>query len=99
MCLRKCAILSAVAALAGCQEKPVEPCPDAGRDFIEQSVSAYFARSFPKVAQRDITILHDEKYESYPKSWMVSVDLPDRKYIALVSCSGKVELSGRDREP
>ena len=86
-------------ALFGCEQRPIEPCPQAGRDFLEGSIRAYFDKSYPKFGGSEVQILLDEEYNAYNKSWIVSVDAPDHEYFAIVSCTGRVELSGRQLGP
>ncbi|MBA1189328.1 hypothetical protein G7Z99_09730 [Pseudomonas entomophila] len=92
-------IASMLLALAGCENKKVESCPQAGRDFLEKSIRAHFDKSYPKFGGSAVQILSDEKYEKAPNVWMVSVNAPDKGYTALVSCTGQVELSGNQLGP
>lgn len=86
-------------ALVGCEERPIEACPQAGRDFLEKSIRAHFDKSYPQYGGGAVQILSDEEYNPATKSWIVSVDAPNKDYFALVSCSGRVELSGRQLGP
>lgn len=85
--------------LAGCGKQSVEPCPDATRAFIEDSVRTYFANTYPPIDGTLIDIASDEYYEPAAKVWLVSANTPDKDYFALVSCSGRVELSGKTLGP
>jgi len=82
--------------MVGCEKRQIEPCPQAGRDFLERSVRAYFDRFKPNQGGNFVQIFHDEEYNPSTKGWIVSVDSPDREYFALVSCAGSVELSVRE---
>lgn len=91
--------LLTLSALAGCGKQSVESCPNAGRAFIEDSVRTYFANTYPAIDSTSIDIASDERYEAAAKIWMVSANTSDKDYFALVSCNGRVELSGKKLGP
>lgn len=88
-----CALGLAMTALAGCDEASSPACPDASKAFLEDATRAYFSRLKPALSSTDISVGSDETYNRSGKNWVVSVDVPDKQYIAIVSCSGDVELS------
>ncbi|MCO8169267.1 hypothetical protein NJC40_15960 [Pseudomonas sp. 21LCFQ02] len=81
--------------VVGCGQQQSAPCPEAGQDFLEKSIRAYFDRFPPKGGGEGVRILSDATYNPAHRLWSVSVDVPDNKYYAMVSCNGHTELSSR----
>lgn len=71
-------------------------CPDKGKDFFEQSVAAYFVRHPPTSDQQPIKVLEGARYDTGTNWWIVPVDVGSKKWNALMSCDGHLELSGRN---
>ena len=94
--LKHALLLLLAFVLVACERKPVSPCPLVGPEFWESAIHRYFEDRPPRSRVASVTILEDARYNYSPPGWMVSVEVPDYKYIAWVSCDGHVELSGRE---
>lgn len=94
--LRYALFLPVVFALPACEREPELPCPLAGPELWEPAIRSYFERYPPEDGPDAVKILEYPSYSSTLPGWMVDVEVPGSKYIALVSCSGYVEISGGD---
>jgi hypothetical protein len=82
--------------LSGCGDDSAEMnCPDADRAFFDQSLANYFARHQNASGTTMYRIAGKARYDTGTHWWIVPVDTEGRKLQALLSCDGRLELSGR----
>ncbi|WP_122666743.1 hypothetical protein [Pseudomonas viridiflava] len=93
-CFKTLAIVLSV-VLAGCEERPEMSCPDNGEQFWLQSLDAYFLRHPQQVKTTPYELQPGASYDSRTNWWIVPFDIGQKKLLALMSCDGHLEISGR----
>jgi hypothetical protein len=90
------AALSILLLVAGCGDDSTKThCPEKNSDFFRESVTAYFQNHPPTAGAGDVQIVGVATYDEHTDWWLVPVNVGDQKLIALLSCDGHLELSGR----
>lgn len=88
--------LLSLLALSGCGDDSYEMnCPDADSAFIEKSVAAYFLRHQDAPGTRTYKLVGGNHYDTATHWWIVPLDADGQKLQALLSCDGRLELTGR----
>ncbi len=81
--------------LVGCEDPETTDCPDRGQEFFAKSLDAYY--SGDKHSQQRYEIVEGAKYDPGVHIWMVPFKLENKRYLALMRCSGDLELSVLDQ--
>ncbi|WP_439850789.1 hypothetical protein ACTACG_03285 [Pseudomonas syringae] len=81
--------------LAGCGQPEIEPCADRGDEFFTESINRYLSAHGRSADVNRFTYAGAARYDEYTNWWMVPFDLGEQRYLTMLSCDGKLELSGR----
>ncbi|WP_434681334.1 hypothetical protein J3P77_09555 [Pseudomonas sp. R1-18] len=88
-------LMASTLLLTACGEKDAGSCADGGSEsFFKSSLDSYYTRNNPDMVGK-YQLVESAKYDSTTNWWMVPVDAEGRKLLALISCDGRLELSGR----
>lgn len=83
-------------ALSGCGDDSYKlNCPNEDSVFINKSVADYFARHQNASGTRTYQLVGGNHYDATTHWWIVPLDADGQKLQALLSCDGRLELSGR----
>lgn len=86
-----CAVL-----ISGCGEKDAGSCPNTGTEaFFKSSLDAYYNRQKQDDAIARYKLVLPAQYDATSRWWMVPFDIDGQKLLALVSCDGRLEITGR----
>lgn len=81
--------------LGGCGESDLEPCADRGEEFFTQSINQYLSAHDRSADVNRFAYAGIPRYDEHTNWWMVPFDLRGQRYLTMLSCDGKLELSGR----
>ncbi|WP_183001599.1 MULTISPECIES: hypothetical protein [unclassified Pseudomonas] len=100
MMLRPIAVLLSAAALMvslhGCDNKKgVGVCPAAEQSFFSASLKQHYLDQNLPVAAESFRLVGTATYDDHNNWWMVPFDLNGQKLQALLSCDGRLEITGR----
>ncbi|EGH74182.1 hypothetical protein [Pseudomonas syringae] len=81
--------------LVGCSEPDLESCADRGEGFFTKSINLYLSAHERSEDLGRFTYAGVARYDDRTNWWIVPFDLNGQRFQALLSCDGKLELSGR----
>lgn len=93
--LSVCGLALGALLLLGCGERPQQDCPTYGDKFFNDSVRNYFLSHGRKEDANTFRLAGDATYDGTNKWWVVPFDTQSKKLLALLSCDGHLEITGR----
>lgn len=85
-----------VVLMSGCGEKDAGSCPGAGTEaFFKNAIDAYYKRHKEPAAISRYKLAEPGHYDATTNWWMVPFDIDGQKLQALISCDGRLEITGR----
>ncbi|MGE7993355.1 hypothetical protein ACQKPE_20400 [Pseudomonas sp. NPDC089554] len=82
--------------LAGCGERDAGSCAAGGSEaFFKASIDAYYQRHAQQEASKSYTLVEGAHYDTTTNWWMVPFDAGSERLQALISCDGRLEITGR----
>ena len=89
-----CAI--SLVLMAGCGEKDAGNCAANGSEaFFKSSIDAYYKRNGQQGKADRYSLIEGAHYDATTNWWMVPFDVDGEKLQALISCDGRLEITGR----
>lgn len=90
------ALVATLSIVSGCGDDSYKlNCPEADSTFIEKSVADFFARHQNPSGTRTYRLVGGNYYDTATHWWIVPLDADGQKLQALLSCDGRLELTGR----
>lgn len=84
------------ATMAGCGEKDSGTCAESGTNaFFKSSIDAYYKRQNQPAKVDRYTLVEGAHYDPTTNWWMVPFDVDGEELQALISCDGRLEVTGR----
>lgn len=82
--------------IAGCGKKDAGECSANGSEaFFKSSIDGYYKRSDQQAKAVRYSLVEGAHYDATTNWWMVPFDMDGEKLQALISCDGRLEITGR----
>ncbi|POP66549.1 hypothetical protein [Pseudomonas syringae] len=82
--------------MSGCGEKDAGTCPESGTEaFFKKAIDGYYKRHNESDAIARYKLAEPSHYDATTNWWMVPFDIDGQKLQALISCDGRLEITGR----